>query len=76
MTADVSLFQNVFFGPDATRAMGMAFDKACLLLPGQPNLVREIIAKRIIDLTREADNNSDHLCDVALKSLGLDPTRN
>jgi hypothetical protein len=75
MATDVSSFQSVFFEPEATRAMGIAFDKACALLPGQPSLVREVIAKRIIDLAREGDNNPDHLCDVTLTSLGLDPIR-
>ena len=64
---------DLFFEPDVTRAMGMAFDKVCRFLDdtGQPGLVREIIAKRIIDLAREGDRDPDHLCDTTLKSLGF-----
>jgi hypothetical protein len=74
MVTRIPHFQDVFFGPEVTRAMGIAFDKACCLLPSQPTLVKEVMAKRIIDLAREGDINPDHLCDVTLKSLGLDPT--
>src|SRR4029077_6462561 len=44
--------QDTFFGPEATRVMGAAFDKVCRSLhdSGQPSIVKEVIAKRIIDL--------------------------
>jgi hypothetical protein len=73
MTA-VAVGQEGFFGPEATRAMGAAFDKACRSLQntGQPSIVKEVIAKRIIDLAREGDSDPDHLCDMTLKSLGFD----
>jgi hypothetical protein len=74
MTIVVPFSQDVFFGPDGTRAMGAAFDKACRSLPGQPDIVKEVIAKRIIDLARAGDSDPDHLCDVALKLLGCDPS--
>jgi hypothetical protein len=76
MAVGIPFFQDVFFGPDATRAMGVAFDKACRSLPGQPSIVREVIAKRIIDLARGGDSDPDHLCDVTLKTLGCDPNSN
>jgi hypothetical protein len=65
---------DVFFGPEATRAMGAAFDKVCRSLrdTGQPSLIKEIIAKRIIDLAREGDRDPDHLSYITLKSLGFD----
>jgi hypothetical protein len=72
MTIGVPFSQDVFFGPDGTRAMGAAFDRACTALPGQPDIVKEIIAKRIIELARAGDGDPDHLCDVALKILGYD----
>ena len=44
------------FDDEATRLMGEAFDAACKGLQdtGQPALVREIIAKRIIEAARRA----------------------
>jgi hypothetical protein len=74
MTIVVPFSQDVFFGPDVTRAMGAAFDKACRSPPGRPDIVKEVIAKRIIDLARAGDSDPDHLCDAALKLLGCDPS--
>jgi hypothetical protein len=76
MTIGIPFVQDVFFGPDATRAMGAAFDKACRSLPGQPSIVKEVIAKRIIDLARGGDSDPDHLCDVTLRTLGYNPSSN
>jgi hypothetical protein len=52
--------------------MGVAFDKACRSLHAaeQPGIAREIVAKRIIELAREGDNDQDHLCEATLKALG------
>ena len=45
-------FPSAAFDHNATRAMGKAFDRACHSLHdiGQPDLVREIIAKRIVEM--------------------------
>jgi hypothetical protein len=50
------LFPGAAFDHNATRAMGKAFDRACHSLHdiGQPDLVREIIAKRIIEVLATA----------------------
>ena len=68
-------FHDMVFGPDATRAMGAAFDKACRSLQdtGQPSIVQEVIARRIIELAREGDSDPDRLCDMTLKTLGYEP---
>jgi hypothetical protein len=73
MTPDLSYFQGVFFGPDAVRAMGAAFDKTCQSLhdAGQPDVVKEVIAKRIISLARDGERDPDRLCDETLKALGF-----
>ena len=73
MTDSPHIVADVYFGPDATRAMGSAFDKACRSLQnnGQANVVREIIAKRIIDLARDGERDPDHLCDATLQELGF-----
>ena len=53
--------------------MGAAFDKVCRSLhdSGRPSIVKEVIAKRIIDLAREGESDSEQLCDMTLKSLGF-----
>ena len=62
------------FDPDTTQAMGEAFDKARRSLHdrGQPPMVQEIIAKRIIDIAKTGERNSDVLCERALTALGFD----
>jgi hypothetical protein len=66
-------FPNAAFDHNATRAMGKAFDRACDSLHdiGQPDLVREIIAKRIIEVARDGERDPDELCVRALKALGF-----
>ena len=48
------------FDDEATRIMGEAFDAACKGLQdgGQPDLVREIIAKRIIEAAQKGERCS------------------
>ena len=82
MTPDLPYFQQAYYGPDATRVMGAAFDKAYQSLhdadkayqslhdAGQPNIVKEVIAKRIISLARNGERDPDRLCDETLKTLG------
>ena len=53
MSADILPFlKGRFFDADATRAMGEAFDHARRMLHdrGQPTIVQELIARRIIDI--------------------------
>jgi hypothetical protein len=73
MTPDLPYSQEMFYDPDATGAMGAAFDKAFRSLhdAGQPDIVKEIIAKRIISLARDGERDPDRLCDETLKALGF-----
>jgi hypothetical protein len=73
MTTNLPFFDDVYFEPDATEAMGAAFEKACRSLngTGQPDIIREIIAKGIVDLARNGERDPDQLCDEALKALGF-----
>lgn len=61
------------FDPEAIEALSAAFDKAVADLDknGQPKIVREVIAKRIIALAREGERDADRLCAGALASLGI-----
>jgi hypothetical protein len=73
MATNLPFFDDVYFEPDATEAMGAAFEKACRSIngTGQPDIIKEIIAKGIIDLARNGERDPDHLCDEALKTLGF-----
>jgi hypothetical protein len=66
-------FPTAAFDHNATRAMGKAFDRACHSLHdiGQPDLVREIIATRIVEVARDGERDPDELCVRALKALGF-----
>jgi hypothetical protein len=72
--ADVlPFFQGAAFDHGTTQAMGEAFDRACHSLRdnGQPDLVRQIIAKRIIEVARKGERDPDELCARALQALGF-----
>ena len=61
------------FDDDATKAMGEAFDAACRELhdKGQPQIVYEVIAKRIIDKAKSGERDVAQLRDAGLAALGL-----
>jgi hypothetical protein len=67
------IFRDVAFDDDATQVMGKAFDRACQSLHdyGQPDLVRQIIANRIIEVARKGERDPDELCARALLALGF-----
>jgi len=54
--------------------MASAFDRVCRTISGhsQIDLVKEIIAKRIVELARRGDLDEEHLYQGALRALGLD----
>jgi hypothetical protein len=54
--------------------MGEAFDAACAGLQdgGQPDLVREIIAKRIIEAAKKGERDPVRLRNAGLATLGYD----
>jgi hypothetical protein len=59
--------------PETIGARGKAFDRARHSLHdiGKPDLVREIIAKRIVEVARDGERDPDELCVRALKALGF-----
>jgi hypothetical protein len=63
------------FSDDVTRIMGEAFDAANKELhdTGQPAIVQEIIAKRIIAAASLGERDVVRLRDVALAALGRRP---
>lgn len=64
------------FGPDAIEILSKAYDMAVksLLDVGQPMLVREVIAKRIIKAAQKGERDPAKLCAVALSAFNPDMT--
>jgi hypothetical protein len=62
------------FNDLATQVMGEAFDAACKKLhdKGQPTIVYEVIAKRIIDAARKGERDPVRLRNAGLVALGFD----
>ena len=61
------------FEPEATAAMGEAFDAACKELhdSGEPKVRREVIARRIIATARKGELDPVRLRAAALNGLPL-----
>ena len=61
------------FSPETTRIMGEAYEHATRDLhdTGQPCIVQEIIAKRIIHLAALGERDPQRLAMTALESLGI-----
>jgi hypothetical protein len=70
MTTVVDLFRNAF-DPETVKTLCEAYDKACKQLhdTGQPYLVSEVIAQRIIATAKRGERDPERLCEVALKAL-------
>jgi hypothetical protein len=62
------------FDDQATQVIGEAFDRACKELHdvGQPAIVYEVIAKRIIDAARVGERDVVRLRNTGLAALGFD----
>jgi hypothetical protein len=61
------------FDDHATQIMGESFEAACKELhdKGQPQIVYEVIAKRIIDAAKNGERDIDRLRNAGLAALGL-----
>jgi hypothetical protein len=71
MAAVIPLFRNDSFDPDVTQAMAQAYEQACQHLNGGANdLVKEVIAKRIVQLAQTGVHDPIVLRDRALEALG------
>ena len=69
----VELFHEAAFDAEAVEVLCAAFDKARKSLHdrGQPQLVQEVIARRIIACAKQGERDPDRLCEEALSALGL-----
>ena len=63
------------FDPQATQAMGEAFELACqdLRIGGQPAVVKEIMASRIIQAARNGERDPRRLAAKAMGAVGVEP---
>jgi hypothetical protein len=63
------------FGPDVTRAMGVAFDEVCstLAIDNTGVVQPRIVARKIVELAQMGENDADRLRDRALESFRLGP---
>jgi hypothetical protein len=62
------------FDDRVTQVLGEAFDSACKELhdKGQPSIVYEVIARRIIDAAKAGEHDPARLRNIALAALGWD----
>jgi hypothetical protein len=71
MAAVIPLFKDASFEPEVTQAMAQAYDQAREQLNGSANdLVKEVIAKRIIHLAQTGVHDPIVLRERALEALG------
>jgi hypothetical protein len=67
--AQVLPFTN--FDPETTATLRAAYDEAVTRLLDQPDIVREIIAKRLVALAARGERNAHRLCKEALIAEGF-----
>ena len=72
MSSIVPIFRDSGFDAEATQALGKAYDIACRSLHpnGQPPVVQEILAKKIIEVAQRGERDPDRLAAIALANLG------
>ena len=61
------------YDPEAVRAMSLAYEAALQQLHdrGQPAIVREVIARRIMELAALGERQPERLCATVLSELGV-----
>ena len=66
-----SFLNGVRFDRKTTRVMGVAFERTrvALGIAERRDDVNEIVAKTIVELTKQGERNPDRLCERALQSL-------
>jgi hypothetical protein len=65
------------FDPEAERIMGVAFEmtRAALKYTSRPDVAREAVARRIIELAKNGVLDPDRLCERVLNDLRKLPPR-
>ena len=72
MSSIVPIFRDSGFDDEAAQALGKAYDLACLSLHpgGQPPVVQEILARKIIEVAQRGERDPERLAAIALANLG------
>jgi len=72
MSKVATLFQRADLEPETVDILARAYEKARRSLhdKGQPNIVQEVIAERIIAAAQTGERDPDKLCEKALIALG------
>jgi hypothetical protein len=67
------LLQEATFSPDDINRLTAAYEAALRLLrlTDRTDPVTEIVAKKIIEVTRNGERDPSHICARALKELGI-----
>jgi len=73
MTSIIPFLRQNAFDAETTKVMGEAYDAACDELGDRrpPALLKEVIAKRIIDAAEKGERDPERLVARALDALGL-----
>jgi hypothetical protein len=73
MSTILPFLKGTAFSPEVTGVLGEAFDRATRDLHdgGQPAVVQEILAKRIIDLVAWGERDPEIIASKALDSVGI-----
>jgi hypothetical protein len=60
------------FEPAVVEAMGVAFDEACqaLNLKDEPTFLKEVLARKIVELAQHGESDAKELRDRAILALG------
>jgi hypothetical protein len=60
-----------FFDDQTTRLLGHVYDAVCAKLSNtsQPDIVREIVARRIVEAAKKGERDPDRLRDVGVAAL-------
>jgi hypothetical protein len=68
MSVTIPLPTDVSFSADVVRAMSLAYERALRELhdKGQPAIVCEVMAGRIIQAAAAGERDSERLCEIAL----------
>ena len=66
MSNVIPIFKNAAFEPELLHIMGQAYDLACKQLNGAGDLVKEVVAQRIVNLVVCGERDPLALCNEAL----------
>jgi hypothetical protein len=64
-------FSEAAFSPEQTRVMGLAYERACLTLPGNgyAAILKEIIARRIVAAAQRGEFDPQRLYEDAVTDI-------